>query len=221
MNSVAGGGGGSLRNAIPREAFVTVALPAENQDKLAELFNYYAELLKTELGKIETDIVTFNEEVATDAQVFAIADQQRFIAALNACPNGVMRMSDEVEGVVETSLNVGVITTEENKVTVLCLIRSLIDSGRSQVEGMLQSVAELAGAQIEFSGAYPGWKPDADSEIMAIFRDMYEGISTVTSQTSWLSTQVLNVVCSKNLTRTWIWFLSVQPSSSLILQMRK
>lgn len=168
--------GGSLRNAIPREAFVTVALPAENQDKLAELFNYYAELLKTELGKIETDIVTFNEEVATDAQVFAIADQQRFIAALNACPNGVMRMSDEVEGVVETSLNVGVITTEDNKVTVLCLIRSLIDSGRSQVEGMLQSVAELAGAQIEFSGAYPGWKPDADSEIMAIFRDMYEGI---------------------------------------------
>ena len=168
--------GGSLRNAIPREAFVTVALPAENQDKLAELFNYYTELLKTELGKVETDIVTFNEEVATDAQVFAIADQQRFIAALNACPNGVMRMSDEVEGVVETSLNVGVITTEENKVTVLCLIRSLIDSGRSQVEGMLQSVAELAGAQIAFSGAYPGWKPDADSEIMAIFRDMYEGI---------------------------------------------
>ncbi|MCV5373385.1 cytosol nonspecific dipeptidase, partial [Escherichia coli] len=68
------------------------------------------------------------------------------------------------------------ITTEENKVTVLCLIRSLIDSGRSQVESTLRSVAELAGAQVEFSGAYPGWKPDADSEIMAIFRDMYEGI---------------------------------------------
>ncbi|NMU82768.1 cytosol nonspecific dipeptidase, partial [Vibrio parahaemolyticus] len=85
--------------------------------------------------------------------------------------NGVIRMSDEVEGVVETSLNVGVISTEENKVTVLCLIRSLIDSGRSQVESMLRSITELAGAQIQFSGAYPGWKPDADSEIMAIFRD--------------------------------------------------
>lgn len=165
-----------MRNAIPREAFVTVALPAENQDKLAELFDYYTELLKAELGKVETGIVTFNEEIATDAQAFASADQQRFVAALNACPNGVIRMSDEIEGVVETSLNVGVITTEENKVTVLCLIRSLIDSGRSQVVGMLHSVAELAGAQIEFSGAYPGWKPDADSEIMAIFRDMYEGI---------------------------------------------
>ncbi|MCV5274993.1 cytosol nonspecific dipeptidase, partial [Escherichia coli] len=102
------------------------AVPAENQEKLAELFNYYTELLKAELGKVETGIVTFNEEIATESQAFTAADQQRFIAALNACPNGVMRMSDEIEGVVETSLNVGVITTEENKVTVLCLIRSLI-----------------------------------------------------------------------------------------------
>ncbi|EOA6550088.1 aminoacyl-histidine dipeptidase, partial [Vibrio vulnificus] len=126
--------GGSLRNAIPREAFVKVALPAENQDKLAQLFDYYTELLKAELGKVETNIVTFNQAVDVEVGVLTNADQQRFVAALNACPNGVIRMSDEIEGVVETSLNVGVITTEENKITVLCLIRSLIDSGRSQVE---------------------------------------------------------------------------------------
>ncbi|USD40527.1 aminoacyl-histidine dipeptidase [Vibrio sp. SCSIO 43135] len=168
--------GGSLRNAIPREAFVTVAVPAENEAKLAELFSYYTDLLKEELGKVETSIVSFNEAIESASEVIAVADQQRFIAALNVCPNGVIRMSDEIEGVVETSLNVGVITTDASKITVLCLVRSLIDSGRSQVEGMLTSVAELAGAQIEFSGAYPGWKPDADSEIMAIFRDMYEGI---------------------------------------------
>jgi dipeptidase D len=168
--------GGSLRNAIPREAFVTVALPEENLNKLAELFEFYTELLKSELGKVETNLVTFNQEASSDAQVLLMADQQRLIAALNACPNGVMRMSDEIEGVVETSLNVGVIKTEENKVSVLCLVRSLIDSGRTQVESMLKSVAELAGARIELSGAYPGWKPDADSEIMAIFRDMYQGI---------------------------------------------
>ncbi|KYN25995.1 aminoacyl-histidine dipeptidase [Vibrio cidicii] len=168
--------GGSLRNAIPREAFVTVALPEENLSKLAELFEFYTELLKSELGKVETNLVTFNQEASSDAQVLLMADQQRLIAALNACPNGVMRMSDEIEGVVETSLNVGVIKTEENEVSVLCLVRSLIDSGRTQVESMLKSVAELAGARIELSGAYPGWKPDADSEIMAIFRDMYQGI---------------------------------------------
>ena len=90
--------------------------------------------------------------------MIAIADQQRFIAALNACPNGVIRMSDDIEGVVETSLNVGVISTQEKTIKILCLVRSLIDSGRSQVESMLSSIAELANANIEFSGAYPGWK---------------------------------------------------------------
>ncbi|MGC9492072.1 aminoacyl-histidine dipeptidase [Vibrio genomosp. F10] len=168
--------GGSLRNAIPREASIIVAIPAENQTKLDELFSFYTSMLKDELGNVETDITSINEAYSSTEQVIATADQQRFIAALNACPNGVIRMSDDIDGVVETSLNVGVVTTEESTITVLCLVRSLIDSGRTQVEGMLASVAELAGANMAFSGAYPGWKPDADSEIMVIFRDMYEGI---------------------------------------------
>lgn len=168
--------GGSLRNAIPREAFVTVAVPTENSERLTEQFNAYTELLQTELSAIETNLVTFNESIETDQAPLTLRDQQRLIATLNACPNGVIRMSDEIEGVVETSLNVGVITTQDDQVTVLCLIRSLIDSGRQYVESMLTSIAELAGASIVFSGAYPGWKPDPDSEIMAIFRDMYEGI---------------------------------------------
>ena len=168
--------GGSLRNAIPREAFVTVALPAENEAKLAETFEFYTNLLRTELGRVETDIASFNQAVNSEAQAFTLSDQQRFIATLNALPNGVIRMSDDIAGVVETSLNVGVIVTEEDKITVLCLIRSLIDSGRQQVESTLKSVAELAGANVAFSGAYPGWKPDADSEIMAVFRDLYDSI---------------------------------------------
>ncbi|WP_162045719.1 aminoacyl-histidine dipeptidase [Vibrio taketomensis] len=168
--------GGSLRNAIPREAFVTVAVPAANEAKLAELFEFYTDLLRAELGRVETDIVTFNQDVAVNDGVFTQATQQRLIATLNALPNGVVRMSDDIQGVVETSLNVGVITTDADKVTILCLIRSLIDSGRQQVESTLTSVAQLAGAEIKFSGAYPGWKPDADSEIMHVFRDLYENI---------------------------------------------
>ena len=168
--------GGSLRNAIPREGFVTVAVAEQNQSALEQAFSAFTALIKEELNKIETNIVTFNEEVTGSFDVFSAASQQTFIAGLNACPNGVMRMSDEIEGVVETSLNVGVVTTETDKVTVLCLIRSLIDSGREQIEGMLTSVAQLAGASIRFANAYPGWKPDADSAIMHIFRDMYEGI---------------------------------------------
>lgn len=168
--------GGSLRNAIPREAFALATLPAENVDKLNELFTHYQSILVTELGKIETDINLFVEPAELPADVMTETAQKRFYAVLNACPNGVIRMSDDIEGVVETSLNVGVITTDADKITILCLIRSLIDSGRSNVEGMLEAVAELAGAQCEFSGAYPGWKPDADSEVMQLFRETYNDI---------------------------------------------
>ncbi|WEM41700.1 aminoacyl-histidine dipeptidase [Photobacterium sp. DA100] len=168
--------GGSLRNAIPREASAVVTLPAENVDKLNELFAYYQDLLVAELGRVETDINLFTEATELPADVLVAADQQRFINMLNATPNGVIRMSDDIEGVVETSLNVGVITTEADKITVLCLIRSLIDSGRSNVEGMLKAVASLAGASCAFSGTYPGWKPDADSEVMHLFRETYESI---------------------------------------------
>ncbi len=168
--------GGSLRNAIPREAFALATLPAANVDKLNELFTYYQSILTTELGKIETDINLFIEPVELPADILTETAQKRFYAVLNACPNGVIRMSDDIEGVVETSLNVGVITTDADKITILCLIRSLIDSGRSNVEGMLTAIAELAGVQCEFSGAYPGWKPDADSEVMHLFRETYNDI---------------------------------------------
>jgi dipeptidase D len=168
--------GGSLRNAIPREAFAVATLPAANVDKLNELFSFYQSILVAELGKVETDINLFIEPAELPADVLTEATQTRFNAVLNACPNGVIRMSDDIEGVVETSLNVGVITTESSSITILCLIRSLMDSGRSNVEGMLKAIADLAGAQCEFSGAYPGWKPDADSEVMRLFRETYKNI---------------------------------------------
>ncbi|PST89880.1 aminoacyl-histidine dipeptidase [Photobacterium jeanii] len=168
--------GGSLRNAIPREANAVVTVPAANADKLQSLFAHYQEILVAELGRVETDINLFVESVEQPQDVMVAKDQTRLLSVLNACPNGVLRMSDDIEGVVETSLNVGVITTDSDKVTILCLIRSLIDSGRSNVEGMLKAVADLAGAQCEFSGAYPGWKPDADSEVMKLFRETYNGI---------------------------------------------
>ena len=166
--------GGSLRNALPREATVIATLPAANIDKLNALFAHYQQIVSAELGHVETDITLFTEACALPSDVMVLADQTRLMHTLNVCPNGVIRMSDDIEGVVETSLNMGVITTEANTVTILCLIRSLIDSGRSYVEGMLQSLAALTGAQCDISGAYPGWKPDADSEIMQVFRDTYQ-----------------------------------------------
>ncbi|WP_158075436.1 aminoacyl-histidine dipeptidase [Salinivibrio sp. PR6] len=168
--------GGTLRNAIPREAFADIAIPKGQQQALAAAVDDFAMLMKDELGQLEQQVTVILEPCDNPIAPLTRAVQSRLLAALNAAPNGVVRMSDDVPGVVETSLNLGVINTEEDRITVLFLIRSLIDSGREMMQGMLQSLASLANVTVEFSGAYPGWKPDPDSQIMHIFRDTYEGI---------------------------------------------
>lgn len=160
--------GGSLRNAIPREANISFMLPAENIDALKEKVHAFEALMRAELAIADPDLRLVLSNIATPKRVMSENSQNTLIDLLHVCPNGVMRMSDEVTGVTETSLNVGVISTNDEEVGILCLIRSLIDSGRSQVEGMLNALTNLAGADVEFSGAYPGWKPDNTSPVMAI-----------------------------------------------------
>ena len=170
--------GGSLRNAIPREASVVLTVPAAQVAQLQQQVQAFEALLQQELAAVEPALKLSLDETTLPAQVMTDAAQATLINLLNICPNGVMRMSDEIAGVTETSLNVGVITTEADSVQVLCLIRSLIDSGREQIESMLSSLAQLAGARVAFSGAYPGWKPNPDSPVMAIvnqtYRDIYQ-----------------------------------------------
>ncbi|BDQ67344.1 aminoacyl-histidine dipeptidase [Shewanella xiamenensis] len=168
--------GGSLRNAIPREANISFMLPPENVDALNEKVRAFEALVRAELAIADPDMRLVLSEIPTPKRVMSENSQNTLIDLLHVCPNGVMRMSDEVVGVTETSLNVGVISTNDEEVSILCLIRSLIDSGRSQVEGMLNALTNLAGAEIEFSGAYPGWKPDNSSPVMAIVRKTYESI---------------------------------------------
>jgi dipeptidase D len=95
---------------------------------------------------------------------------------LLACPNGVIRMSHAIEGVVETSTNLGVIQTNEAGVYIQCLIRSLNDEGRRYVEQMTASLCALAGAECHFDGAYPGWAPDPSSPTLALLRQQHEAL---------------------------------------------
>jgi dipeptidase D len=96
-------------------------------------------------------------------------------------------------------------------VSILCLIRSLIDTGRENIESTLQSLSDLAGAQIAFSGCYPGWKPDTSSAVMAIVKDTYQSI--------YHKEPVIMVIhagleCGlfKSIILNWIWSPSARPS---------
>ena len=166
--------GGTLRNAIPREASAVVAVPAAKADELKALSQHYLAILKNELAAKEKNITVLLDPATSASQAMTASSQARFIALLNGTPNGVIRMSDEVKGVVETSLNVGVVTTNEQEAEIICLIRSLIDSGKDDVVGMLNALGQLAGAHTEAKGAYPGWQPDANSPVMQLVRETYQ-----------------------------------------------
>ncbi|MBY5990618.1 aminoacyl-histidine dipeptidase [Ferrimonas balearica] len=168
--------GGSLRNAIPREAVAEFVLPADKVAELERLVGHYRAILENELKAIETDLSLALGPIEMPSEVFEANAQSRLLALIHAGPNGVIRMSDAFPGVVETSLNMGVITTKADSVRVMCLIRSTVDSGRSMVENMIQALGALSGAEVTISGAYPGWQPDPSSPIMAVVRETYQGL---------------------------------------------
>jgi dipeptidase D len=166
--------GGTLRNAIPREASAVVAVPAAKADALKTLSQQFLATLQNELSAKEKNITVLLEPATTAGQALTADSQNRFVALLNGTPNGVIRMSDEVKGVVETSLNVGVVTTSEHEAEIICLIRSLIDSGKDYVVDMLTAVGQLANAKVAPKGGYPGWQPDANSPVMQLVRETYQ-----------------------------------------------
>jgi dipeptidase D len=168
--------GGSLRNAIPREADASFVIPSTQINDFKAALSNYLITIQENLKSIETTLEMLLISPETFDQCWSQATQKPILRALNACPNGVLRMSDDIEGIVETSLNLGVMRTKGHKFVAMTLIRSLHDDGRLEAETMVDSIFSLAGAAICFSGAYPGWKPDTSSSIMKTVRDTYQSL---------------------------------------------
>jgi len=168
--------GGSLRNAIPRESFTTLVLPEGQKEQFLKDLREFEQTLQRELKVAEPGLSLTAEEITCPTSVLEASFQTTLLQALNACPNGVHRMSDEIPGVVETSTNLGVIRHEEGQFKIQCLIRSSQDSTKNDLAEMVSSVFELAGAEVTKSGAYPGWKPDMSSPILGVFRKVYNDL---------------------------------------------
>lgn len=166
--------GGSLRNAIPRESFAVVTLP---KDKVAEFKKYVEGFVATvtnEYKGVETDIKITVEPVALPGTVIDLRTTFNLLNAIYATPNGVIRMSLDMKGLVETSTNLAIVKSEKNEITVLCLLRSSVDSAKDDLERMIASVYNLAGAESIFDGRYPGWKPNMESPILKEMLEAYE-----------------------------------------------
>lgn len=166
--------GGSLRNAIPREAFAIVTIPAEGKDEFVELVDEWEDLFIKEFDGIEDNIHLIAEEVACPKTELPEDVQDFLIHAITLCPHGVYRMIPEMPDIVETSNNLAMIRTEEGKIVCYCLTRSSVESRKEELKQIIHSAFALAGADVQFSGAYPGWKPNFKSQLLATMKDVYQ-----------------------------------------------
>lgn len=165
--------GGSLRNAIPRESFAQVAVPAAQENAFREFLNEQAQVLKTEYATTDPNLELLQEPVATPEKVLSADFQHKLLRALYACPNGIYRMSPDIEHLVQTSNNVARVLVKDGSCTVQCLTRSSVDSEKTDLAEAIKCTFELAGASVDFKGSYPGWAPKPDAAIVKLMTELY------------------------------------------------
>lgn len=170
--------GGSKRNSIAEKALAVIVVP--KKDKAAIIANVQAmvEVIKKELAKTDPGFTVAITETAAPAHKPATVEASNgIIDLLVALPQGVLGMSPEVPGLVETSSNMGVITLDEPLFTISILNRSAVDSMIDAVKAQIRTIAHRIGAQVEEPRGYPGWKPNMDSYLLkhskAIYKKLY------------------------------------------------
>ena len=159
--------GGNLRNAIPREAYAVVVLPAEQKGAFVERAEQFAMQVKAEFAIAEPNFKLSVEAVAMPADVLVVEAQRRLIGALVAVANGVLAMSQSVKGFVETSTNLASVKfAEGDQVIVTTSQRSSVESAKLYAMQQVEAAFILAGAEVEHSDGYPGWAPNPDSLLL-------------------------------------------------------
>ncbi len=166
--------GGNMRNAIPRDAEAVIAFPKEHTDCILAEFDKVAGWVKKELASVEPDFFMKYEKVRMTQNVICDADTQKIINLMMVAPNGVIRMSRDMEGLVETSLNLAIVKTTGKNFTVQALLRSSVDTAKDALAERLVCLAELAGGSCKLTGAYPGWKPNMQSPLLKTMKQTYK-----------------------------------------------
>ncbi len=165
--------GGSLRNAIPREAFAIITIPGDNAETLWELVADYQDMYRTEFAGIEEKITFTAEEEPLPASLIPEEIQDDLINAVEACQNGVISMLHDFPGTVESSSNLALVKIGNGKVDVKILVRSSSETRKQAVCSSLESVFALAGAKVEQVSGYNGWRPNIHSPLLKLMKDTY------------------------------------------------
>jgi len=166
--------GGTMRNAIPRECFATIVIPAADEETLFHTKQQFENDINNEIGTIETSWSINIEPTNHVPSVMSKPAQQQLLNALYACPNGVMRMSPSTSNVIDTSTNLGILNVKDGMIQVTCMVRSLTESCGEDIAQTVSSTFELINATIDREAQYPGWSPKNNSEILTIMTQVYK-----------------------------------------------
>lgn len=167
--------GGNLRNAIPREAYAIFGVPAKYKEEFVKRYELFAADLEAEFKLREPNFkISLNEMPEVD-EVLDAKTQFGLVYSLVGVPNGVIAMSFAVPGLVETSTNLASVKfVEGNRIVVTSSQRSSVESAKTYVMQMVESVFALAGADVAHSDGYPGWAPDPQSKLLEVTVDAYK-----------------------------------------------
>ncbi|MCF2873198.1 MULTISPECIES: aminoacyl-histidine dipeptidase [unclassified Tenacibaculum] len=168
--------GGSLRNAIPRESFATVVIDTVSKEPFLFEIHELINSIKAEFATLEPNLSIELTPAETPNKVMDLGVQEGLIKSLYTALNGVYRMSPDIEGLVETSNNIARVIVKEGNIKIGCLTRSSSETNKWDLANSLRAAFELAGFNVEFSGSYPGWLPNVNSEILQTVTKLYEDL---------------------------------------------
>lgn len=167
--------GGNLRNAIPRAAHAIVGVHTSKKESVRIALNNYAAVIANEYAGIEPTLTIDMESVEAPAYCIDQETSLNLIRALYCAPHGVISMSRDLEGLVETSTNLASVKMRgDNQIVIATSQRSSVESRKWDIANQVEAVFTLAGAEVTHGDGYPGWQPNMDSPIMKIACDAYE-----------------------------------------------
>lgn len=167
--------GGNLRNAIPRAAHAIFGVSSESKEKVMVAFNQYVADVEKEYAHTDPDMTITIESVEKPEYAIDSDTAERLIKSLYACPHGVISMSHDLEGLVETSTNLAAVKMQDNStILVTTSQRSSVESRKWDIARQIEALFLIAGAHVTHGDGYPGWAPDMKSPIMKMSADAYE-----------------------------------------------
>ena len=168
--------GGNKRNAIPREAEAHLFIAKSKVADAAACVAKLDEIVRAELASVEPNLKVTCESTGRvkKGKAFKRALQKKLVLALASLPHGVLKMSADIPGLVETSTNLAMIATTKKGIVVSTSQRSSVASEIDEASDMVRSVFELGGAVCTGSDGYPGWKPNMESGILKLAKSTYK-----------------------------------------------